>query len=186
MLLAFGNPEVMATSAAPEQQSDISPQSEINLIRPSKGEFNRIMGIRSANQSPDASLFSSAFPSPEKLSAFGNADVTLMATTGSLKERETKGQELSGSKPDAQIGLQGNLAAINSFNSTEFMGSTAFVRIVDNGLPGPEYEVPRADMLKAKPWGEAGMVWESIYERFRSNRMEVCGLELDMIPEKEL
>ncbi|KAF1808528.1 hypothetical protein P152DRAFT_462391 [Eremomyces bilateralis CBS 781.70] len=192
VLLAFGTPESLATSAAAEVQFDISPQSEMTLIRPSKEEFSRIMDIRDADQLSETSLFSEAFPSPEKLSAFGNAEVALMATTGSLKEYSIRKQDppvpednVPGSPSGEQLVVQETAGQSGAFNATEFMQNTAFVRIMDAGLPGPEYDVPRTEMLKAKPWGEAGMVWESMYERFRAHRMDVCGLELEMVPEKE-
>ena len=66
------------------------------------------------------------------------------------------------------------------FNATKFMEETAYVRIKDEGLPGPEYGAPGEKLRYAMPKDtEARQAWETVYERFREMRMDVCGLDLE-------
>lgn len=68
----------------------------------------------------------------------------------------------------------------DSFTAKDFLDVTAYVHVEDPGLPGPEYDVPRQDFVKAMPRAkEARKAWESVYERFRDARMNVCGLDLE-------
>lgn len=70
----------------------------------------------------------------------------------------------------------------SAINATDFFEMTAYVHLSDPGLPGPEYDIPRHDYLRAMPGTkEARRVWESIYERFRDARVDVCGLDLEPI-----
>lgn len=69
----------------------------------------------------------------------------------------------------------------DEFNATTFEQATTFVRLSDPELPGPEYDVPYADRVKLRPTNEdAQEAWSNLYERFRQQRMEVCGLDLEV------
>lgn len=66
------------------------------------------------------------------------------------------------------------------FNATAFEEATTFVRLSDPELPGPEYDIPYADRVKLRPQDQqAEEMWSRLYERFRQQRMEVCGLDLE-------
>ncbi|KAI9793716.1 MAG: hypothetical protein M1816_007611 [Peltula sp. TS41687] len=55
------------------------------------------------------------------------------------------------------------------------LASTAYIHIVSH--PGPEYAVERSvDHARGE---EASRIWEWVYERFREERMGVCGLDLE-------
>ena len=47
-------------------------------------------------------------------------------------------------------------------------------------MPGPEYDVPYSTRVKMRPLNtQADEAWSRLYERFRQQRMEVCGLDLE-------
>ena len=62
-------------------------------------------------------------------------------------------------------------------------GGTAYVRIWDEGLPGPEFDV--GGLMRGQRKGqvpitsEARKAWVGARERYRLNRMDVCGLDLE-------
>ncbi|KAI9825129.1 MAG: hypothetical protein M1832_001449 [Thelocarpon impressellum] len=74
-----------------------------------------------------------------------------------------------------------DLRAANTLqNATTFLSLAGFVHLGDGRLPGPEYDIPRATFSKASPEGaEARKVWDAVYSRFREERMDVCGLDLE-------
>lgn len=66
------------------------------------------------------------------------------------------------------------------FNITEFIESTSYVQLSDPGMPGPEYNIPRRQLHRAKPKQPTHRkAWETVYEMFREQRMSVCGLDLE-------
>ncbi|KAL8716453.1 MAG: hypothetical protein Q9220_000360 [cf. Caloplaca sp. 1 TL-2023] len=72
----------------------------------------------------------------------------------------------------------------DAFNSTEFLGGTSYVHISDTGVAGPEFGVPQrlstsAKLMKPEP----RKAWQDVYERYRQQRMDVCGLDLEPAPE---
>lgn len=72
----------------------------------------------------------------------------------------------------------------DSFNLASFIHQTSYVRISDPEMLGPEFSSPRSKIIKARPeQTEPREVWEAIYERYRQQRMEVCGLDLEPDPE---
>lgn len=67
-----------------------------------------------------------------------------------------------------------------NFDLSYFMENIAYVHISDPGMPGPEYDTPRSRLLRARPkQAEQRKVWEAVYDRYREQRMEVCGLDLE-------
>ena len=57
---------------------------------------------------------------------------------------------------------------------------TAYVIIEDEELPGPEFDIPYENWMRARPEaGEQRIAWEGVYERYREVRREVCGLDLE-------
>lgn len=88
--------------------------------------------------------------------------------------------------PEHQVHLLATTGLLESessgTNATGFFDMTAYVHLSDAALLGPEYDIPRHDFVKAMPDSkEARMVWESVYERFRDARINVCGLDLEPI-----
>lgn len=70
------------------------------------------------------------------------------------------------------------------FNVTEFIEFTSYVQLSDPGLPGPEFSIPRRQLLRVKPKQPIHRkAWETVYEMFREQRMSVCGLDLEPAPE---
>lgn len=68
----------------------------------------------------------------------------------------------------------------DSFDFSSFLENTAYVQISDPGMPGPDFDIPRSKLLRARPKrAEQRKVWEAVYERYRDQRMEVCGLDLE-------
>ena len=66
------------------------------------------------------------------------------------------------------------------FDSAEFLKMTGYVHLTDPDLPGPEYNIPKDKVLSAQPSGaEPRKAWEKSYERFRQQRIDVCGLDLE-------
>ena len=70
--------------------------------------------------------------------------------------------------------------ASGDFNATAFLSSTAYVLFTDSDLPGPQYDVPYRLKTRSRPKGDdERFVWEKMYETFRQNRMDICGLDLE-------
>ncbi len=66
---------------------------------------------------------------------------------------------------------------------TKFLTSMAYVHFSDPNLPGPAYDIPHDIFVRAAPReSKPRRVWESMYERFRDKRMNVCGLDLEPMP----
>ena len=86
--------------------------------------------------------------------------------------------------PDNNVHLLATTSLLEneSLNATEFMGITSYVHLSDPDLPGPEFDIPRQDFVKAMPSAvEARKAWEGVYSKFRDVRMDTCGLDLEPI-----
>lgn len=65
-------------------------------------------------------------------------------------------------------------------NASAFLSSAAYIRFSDPKLPGPEYDVPYGDKVKARPRNKDGdWVWTKLYGQFAQKRMDICGLDLE-------
>lgn len=139
--------------SAPE---DESMQPAILLFEPSKEAY-----LYATSSLPEGAYADSEFlqrvtimPAP----ADGESPMTLLAQISGLED------------VDAQ------------FNATEFLDTTAYIRLSDSGLPSPEYDIPKQDYVRAMPRSkQARKAWERVYERFRDARMDVCGLDLEPV-----
>ena len=69
---------------------------------------------------------------------------------------------------------------------TEAVQDAATVFFDDDGLRGPAFDVPQALWKQARPGGQAGRLWEGLWERYREERRGVCGLDLDIWLNHEL
>ncbi|MCJ1403872.1 hypothetical protein MMC11_007095 [Xylographa trunciseda] len=69
------------------------------------------------------------------------------------------------------------------FESGDFLSQAGYVQLHDEGIKGPEYNIPRDVFLQSRPEpGEARTAWEELYEMYRMRRMDVCGLDLEPMP----
>lgn len=159
-LLAFSPPKQLAALPADPSASKIS--TSFMVVQPSTTTFKELSAARAAEQhrsvSDDEALFQSFFPARSSLLPPSlELDTTLYYESRELR----------------------SLGDPEAFNSTAFFGSTAYVRLTDPELPGPEYDVPYGRMVELRPdKGEARWAWERLYFRFHHRRMEVCGLDL--------
>ncbi|OCK82984.1 glycosyltransferase family 8 protein [Lepidopterella palustris CBS 459.81] len=155
-LLAFSKSEPIAAFPSNEERKDIS--TSLLLIHPSMENYRRLKDLRSREPMTDLDLFRKSFSAPESLLS------TWSLSMGNLFYESTSLRN-----------------SIDDFNSTIFIDATAYVRLSDPELPGPEYDVPFYDKAQIRPKNEeARMVWEKLYETFRQRRMEICGLDLEI------
>jgi hypothetical protein len=69
------------------------------------------------------------------------------------------------------------------FKASAFQKSLAYMKFSDPQILGPEYDIPEENWREARPSaGGAMRVWEDMYDQFRSQRMGICGLDLEVIP----
>ena len=154
-LLAFSKSEPMAAYPATTERNDMS--MSLLMIHPTQASFQQLKASRKSKPTSDLDLFRKTFAAPESLISewslsMGNVvyESWQLRTTG------------------------------DSFNATAFEQSTTFVRLSDPEIPGPEYDIPYSTRVKLRPQNEqAQEAWSKLYERFRQQRMEVCGLDLE-------
>jgi len=66
------------------------------------------------------------------------------------------------------------------FNATAWLSNSAYILFTDPKLPGPEYDVPWPEKVKARPaHKDADWVWTKLYGMFAQRRLDVCGLGLE-------
>ncbi|KAL9077372.1 MAG: hypothetical protein Q9161_000217 [Pseudevernia consocians] len=144
--------------SAPE---DESMQPVILLFEPSKETYLDVISSLPEGAYPDSEFLQRVPSTPAP--ADGESPMTLLAQTSGLDD------------VDAQ------------FDATDFFDTTAYIRLSDPGLPGPEYDMPRSNYVRAMPRSkQARKAWEGVYERFRDARMEVCGLDLEAVETHKL
>ena len=131
---------------------------DVLLIEPTKDLLQGTISSLPEGAFLDSEFLGKIHTTPAPMPSDGENSINLLAETGPL----------------TNVGAQ--------FNATAFMEETAYVRVKDEGLPGPEYGVPRGRLVEAMP-RETGArrAWEVVYERFREARMDVCGLDLEPI-----
>ncbi|KAF1917514.1 hypothetical protein BDU57DRAFT_513810 [Ampelomyces quisqualis] len=157
-LLAFSKSEPMAALPATPGKKELS--TCMMLVSPSKATFQQLKKLRTENSLSDLDLFRTAFPAAESVMA-----------------------EWSLSMGNVYYESQRLGEAVDDFNATAFEASTTFVRLLDAGMPGPEYDIPHSDRVKLRPKKlQAEEVWSRLYEGFRQQRMDVCGLDLEAMP----
>ncbi len=139
--------------SAPE---DESMQPAILLFQPTKETYLDMMSSLPEGAYPDSEFLQRVPNTPAP--ADGESPMTLLAQTSGLDD------------VDAQ------------FDATDFFDTTAYIRLSDLDLPGPEYDIPRQSYVRAMPRSkQARKAWEGVYERFRDARMAVCGLDLEAV-----
>ncbi|KAH7076247.1 hypothetical protein FB567DRAFT_535799 [Paraphoma chrysanthemicola] len=154
-LLAFSKSEPLAAFPATPERADLS--TSLLLVHPSQDKFRQMKALRASKPVTDLQLFRETFKAEESLIA-----------------------EWSLSMGNVYYESQQLREPVDDFNSTAFVESTTYVRLADPELPGPEYDMPYADRVKLRPKDQqAEEVWSGLYEKFRQQRMEVCGLDLE-------
>ncbi|QDS75010.1 hypothetical protein FKW77_005699 [Venturia effusa] len=72
-----------------------------------------------------------------------------------------------------------SLRTVQGFSAQAFEEETAFVHLADPELPGPEYDIAYADLVRMRPTDEdQGFVWEKMYSMYKDKRYSVCGMDL--------
>jgi hypothetical protein len=151
-IIAFSDPSTISTY--PSLNSTDPSLSSIILIKPSKQTFESLKQIHGSTSMADKDLLPSFFPSRSPL-LVNDEDTRLYSTTAALRKED-------------------------KFDAAAFMAETAFVMFRDDALPGPEYDVPYADIVKMRPADEAqGFLWEKMYSTYKDRRYGVCGLDLE-------
>lgn len=154
-LLAFSKSEPLAAYPATPERNDMS--TSLLLVHPSQEKFHQMKKLRESQPLTDLNLFRKSFNAPESLIS-----------------------EWSLSMGNVYYESQNLRHITGEFNATAFEEATTYVRLSDPELPGPEYDMPYTDRVKLRPRdAHAEEVWSRLYERFRSQRMEVCGLDLE-------
>ena len=135
---------------------------DILVVEPSEKVGQEIMSSLPEGAFMDKEFLGKVHTTPAPIPTDGEKSINLLAETGPL----------------TNVGTQ--------FNATTFMEGTAYVRLKDEGLLGPEYATPRGQLADVMPRErEARRAWEAVYERFREVRMNVCGLDLEPIEKLE-
>jgi hypothetical protein len=155
-LLAFSKSEPMAAMPATPERNDLS--TSLMLVHPSQENFHQLKKLRESKPLKDIDLFRSTFAAPESLIA-----------------------EWSLSMGNVYYESRNLRRPVDEFNATAFVDATTFVRLSEPELPGPEYDIPYADHVKLRPKNQqAEELWTKLYENFRQQRMDVCGLDLEV------
>lgn len=160
----------LSAPSNPYPSSTPNKPPAILLIEPSKQLYGDTTTSLPEGAYPDSEFLALVHTIPAPASSSENPATTLLAETGSL------------GRAGAEAGAE--------FNATEFLEQTAYIRIRDAGLPGPEYAVPRSVVMQQEAGsilsqsGQAGSAWEAVHERFREARMDVCGLDLEPYRER--
>ena len=140
-----------------------------------------ILGISASDQDDDA-IPSVLLIQPSVQAA---QDAAVSRTAGNYSEDDylSKIQLMTDFAGD-QIHLVAKTSALNiendQFDAAEFLGLTSYIQFSDPAMPGPEFDVPRELWDLAIPSQfQHRRAWLEVYERYREQRMDVCGLDLE-------
>ncbi|EOD46888.1 Glycosyltransferase family 8 [Neofusicoccum parvum] len=155
-LLAFSPSRRLA--ALPDDPTASRISTNFMLIEPSTSTFKQLSSAKAKTDVGDKALFQEFFETSKSLlPPTAEDETTLYYESSELRALEES----------------------ESFNSTQFLSSTAYVRLADPEIPGPEYDVPYGRMVQLRPKeDEPRWVWEKLYFKFRGGRMDICGLDL--------
>lgn len=133
-------------------------ESDLLLAAPAGDSYAALRASGVANSTSDVALMQNALPEALKLQSSSN-DTHLIRSIGTLHN----------------VPLD-----FGAVNATAYLSSAAYIRFSDPKLPGPEYDVPYGDRVKARPRNkDADWVWTKLYGSFAQKRMDICGLDLD-------
>lgn len=160
------------------------------LIEPSKKLYTETLASLPEGAYADSEFFARvkthvAPSSPSSSSSSSKkegADATQPDGSGSGSDSSNGGVPLVVETGSLRDGISSSSNS-NTFNSTLFLSQTAYARLRDDGLRGPEFDLPPpGGPQREEIWpheGEARRAWRELYERYRVERMEVCGLDLE-------
>ncbi|GAB7351822.1 hypothetical protein MBLNU459_g2387t1 [Dothideomycetes sp. NU459] len=127
-----------------------------------------------------------AAPAGDSWAALRSSDPSINASDIALVQRTLpEALKLESSSDESQlvrsIGTLHSVArGFSAADATAYLSSAAYIRFSDPKLPGPEYDVPYADKVKARPRNkDADWVWTKLYGSFAQKRMDICGLDLE-------
>lgn len=145
-------------------QDDGVHAEDLFLLRPSVDTQRALQESLSARESFNDTLLSTAFDDPLLLETTSEQQSLIR----SIAVLHTPAPLAPGAPADA------------TFNATAFLSDVSYIRFSDPKLPGPEYDVPWADKVAARPKNrDADWTWTKLYGQFEQKRMEVCGLGLE-------
>lgn len=172
--------------------------------------FDRVLNLASTGLVLDAELLDTLFSAPmnSSVTEFLGKESDLpqatllkpsMATYQRAIRRRGKGEPLKavssrvllGKTSAYMVSQTSSLRSIqpedqDTFNATTFYDTAAYVRFSDGEVLGPEYDIPGNIMRQATPeHAGAKSVWDGLYDRFRVERMNVCGLDLEPMPREK-
>ncbi|KAL9085452.1 MAG: hypothetical protein Q9165_007602 [Trypethelium subeluteriae] len=136
------------------RESPNNRSSEMLLVTPSASQYRQLSKSNAKHPETDVDLLQNSFPYAQDSHILAQAD--FLPHTSDLR------------------------AAPEGFNATEFLDGTAYIRVMDSELAGPQYDVPYAERVAARPRvAEAEAIWSKVYDGFRLGRMSICGLDLE-------
>ncbi|KAI4116089.1 MAG: hypothetical protein LQ338_007765 [Usnochroma carphineum] len=143
---------MLGISAGSEEESTTP---SVVLLSPSKEAFRLTMeSLPSKNYDEDA--FLSKIP---LLADLQEDQVHVVAKTSSLRFED------------------------DAFDAAAFLESTSYIHISDLDMLGPEYNSPREMIAAHRPEKpQPREAWQAVYEKYRQQRMDVCGLDLEPAP----
>ncbi|WPH02990.1 glucose n-acetyltransferase 1 [Acrodontium crateriforme] len=154
-VLAFTEKVPFATLQDNDESSELHPE-DLMLFQPSGTMHTELVSRLLEIPAYNDTLLSTVFDRPLLLASDGSSNSALVRSIGSLHAVE------------------------DSFNKTEFLSNLAYLRFSDPKLPGPEYDVPWAQRLAARPKNnDADWTWTKMRGEFGLKRMEICGLDLE-------
>lgn len=126
------------------------------LLQPSKSEYQRLKRLITSDPS---------LSDPAMLLSHYHRQVTSQRTPSS----------------DLILQTSSLLSQKQDLNLSTVLASMAYIHIVSSPpeIPGPEYAAPADGQRFTEAKGEARRVWGFVYERFREDRMRICGLDLE-------
>ncbi|KAL9072739.1 MAG: hypothetical protein Q9157_004999 [Trypethelium eluteriae] len=151
-VLAFSPQAPLMSLQSRDSPNDRS--SEMLLVTPSASQYRQLSKRNAKHPETDIDLLQNSFPYAQDSHILAQADS--LPHTSDLR------------------------AASEEFNATEFLDGTAYIRVVDSELAGPQYDVPYPERVAARPRvADAEAIWSRVYDGFRLGRMSICGLDLE-------
>lgn len=139
-------------------ETTLITDSDLLLATPAVDSYAALRASDFANSPSDIALVQRALPEALRLDS-SSEDMQLVRSIGTLHNVEKD---------------------FGPANASAFLSSAAYIRFSDPKLPGPEYDVPYGDKVKARPRNKDGdWVWTKLYGSFAQKRMDICGLDLE-------
>lgn len=108
---------------------------------------------------------------------------TSVAPSSAATDEKTEGKE-GGVNLVSETGSLRDGIEVRNSNASTWLEDTAYVRLKDERLKGPEFEMSDQAKESVMPkLVERRKAWQAAYERFREERMDVCGLDLEPLQE---